>query len=184
MEVDYRQAFENSPVGQAILRDRMIVACNHMFGTIFRCSITEMAGQTFQQLYPTQTDYAKAGRRVGSLLSELVSYSDDRIMRRMDGDLFWVRVSGFTYTPQDPHAHTLWAFSELTTGSALGQSLRSSLTGRERDVSTLLIEGKTGKEIGKALGISPRTVEIYRSRLLRKYNAANTAELVTLLLAG
>ncbi|NMM26646.1 MAG: hypothetical protein HHJ12_04960 [Glaciimonas sp.] len=45
-----------------------------------------------------------------------------------------------------------------------------------------MIEGRTGKEIGKALGISPRTVDIYRTRLLRKYNVKSTVELVKQLL--
>jgi len=58
------------------------------------------------------------------------------------------------------------------------------LTPRERDVATLLIDGKTGKEVAKVLDISPRTVDIYRTRLLRKYNAKNTQALVELLLRG
>jgi PAS domain S-box-containing protein len=184
MDVDYKRAFEYSPVGQAIGRKRMIVACNHMFATMFRSSMAEMVGQTFERLYPTQADYENTGRRVGARLSAERSYTDDRVMRRLNGDLFWVRVSGFTYTPKDAHARTLWVFTELAKSGAAGQSLRSSLTDRERDVATLLIEGKTGKEVGRALGISPRTVDIYRTRLLRKYNASNTAELITLLLAG
>ncbi|QQO16748.1 PAS domain S-box protein [Bradyrhizobium diazoefficiens] len=184
MEVDYKRAFENSPVGQAIARNRVIVACNHTFAAIFRSSIADLVGQTFERLYPTQADYESTGRRVGARLSAERSYSDDRVMRRINGDLFWVRVSGFTYTPRNAHAHTLWVFTELAKTGAEGQSLRSSLTDRERDVATLLIEGKTGKEVAKALGISPRTVDIYRTRLLRKYNAANTAELITLLLTA
>ena len=54
---------------------------------------------------------------------------------------------------------------------------------RERDVATLLIDSKTAKEIGKSLGISPRTVEIYRSRLLRKFNVPSTPELIEKLLS-
>ena len=46
------------------------------------------------------------------------------------------------------------------------------------------MEGMTSKEIGRALAISHRTVEIYRARLMRKYKAATTAELVHRLLAG
>jgi FixJ family two-component response regulator len=42
----------------------------------------------------------------------------------------------------------------------------------------------TSKEIGKVLAISPRTVEIYRARLMRKYMASTTADLVQKLLRG
>lgn len=184
MDVDYREAFENAPVGLAVGRNRTIVAGNHEFARIFRGSIADMVGATFERLYPTQTDYEETGARVGERLASERSYTDDRVMRRLDGDLFWVRVSGFTYTPEHAHAHTLWVFSELDRAQPSGQSLRTTLTPRERDIATLLIDGKTGKEVAKALEISPRTVDIYRARLLRKYNAKNTQALVELLLRG
>ena len=47
-----------------------------------------------------------------------------------------------------------------------------------------LLKGVTLKEIGKALEISHRTVEIYRARLMRKYNASTAADLVHKLVAG
>jgi DNA-binding CsgD family transcriptional regulator len=51
-------------------------------------------------------------------------------------------------------------------------------------VAALLIEGQTSKQIGKALGVSHRTVDIYRARLLRKYRASTTPELVQRLMGG
>ncbi|WP_027687025.1 LuxR C-terminal-related transcriptional regulator [Rhizobium leguminosarum] len=51
-------------------------------------------------------------------------------------------------------------------------------------IAALLIEGKTGKEVARALDISPRTVDVYRTRLLRKYDAPNTEALIQLLLQG
>lgn len=81
-------------------------------------------------------------------------------MRRLNGDLFWVHVRGFTYTPADPHKHTLWVFSDPSRWSQRAASLRTSLTPRERDIAALLIKGHTGKEVARALGISPRTVDI------------------------
>ena len=47
-----------------------------------------------------------------------------------------------------------------------------------------LLDGLTSKEIGKTLSISHRTVEIYRARLMRKYRANTTADLVHKLMAG
>ena len=50
--------------------------------------------------------------------------------------------------------------------------------------SALLIEGLTSKLIGRRLAISPRTVDVYRARLMRKYEAATTPELVHKLLSA
>ena len=42
----------------------------------------------------------------------------------------------------------------------------------------------TSKLIGRRLALSPRTVDVYRARLMRKYAAATTPELVKRLLGG
>jgi DNA-binding CsgD family transcriptional regulator len=73
---------------------------------------------------------------------------------------------------------------ELAAGPPRRSSGQAQLTPREREVAARLLEGLTSKEIGKALEISHRTVEIYRARLMRKYAAATTAELVQKLMAG
>jgi two-component system, NarL family, response regulator NreC len=52
------------------------------------------------------------------------------------------------------------------------------LTGREREILQLLVEGKTNKEIATALNISPYTVETHRSHILQKLNLHNSVELV------
>jgi two-component system response regulator FixJ len=61
----------------------------------------------------------------------------------------------------------------------------SSLTDRERDVLEGLIAGKPNKIIAFDLGISARTVEIYRANVMTKMNAGSLAELVRMaLMAG
>ncbi|KQQ21412.1 two-component system response regulator [Methylobacterium sp. Leaf123] len=53
-----------------------------------------------------------------------------------------------------------------------------TLSQRERQVLDLLVAGNTSKEIGHALDISPRTVEIYRAKLMAKTQASNLQELM------
>ena len=53
-----------------------------------------------------------------------------------------------------------------------------ALTPREREVFHLGVDGKTTKEIAKQLGISPKTAENHRARLMEKLGVHNTAELV------
>jgi PAS domain S-box-containing protein len=183
-EIDYRRAFQDAPVGQAIAGNRVITACNKAFAEIFGGKPNDFTGTTFERLYPSQTHFESAGVRVGPLLAKENVFSDDRVMRRLDGELFWVHVRGFTYTPKDPHRNTLWVFTELSSRQPKNLTIRGSLTPRERDIAALLIEGKTGKEAAIALGISPRTVDIYKTRLLRKYSVTSTPDLVQRLLTG
>ncbi len=53
-----------------------------------------------------------------------------------------------------------------------------TLSERERQVLDHLVAGGTCKEIGRTLDISPRTVEIYRAKLMAKTQAGNLQELV------
>ena len=53
----------------------------------------------------------------------------------------------------------------------MAQAKLDVLTGRERDVLELLVDGHTNKSIAAKLGISARTVEIHRSNLMMKLEA-------------
>jgi DNA-binding NarL/FixJ family response regulator len=57
------------------------------------------------------------------------------------------------------------------------QSLLDSLSMREMQVLRRLAMGNTNREIAEAYGISVKTVDTYRSRLLKKLNLRNNAEL-------
>jgi len=52
------------------------------------------------------------------------------------------------------------------------------LTAREREVFHLIVEGQTSKEIARLLGISAKTAENHRARILEKLGAHNTADVV------
>lgn len=52
------------------------------------------------------------------------------------------------------------------------------LTAREREVLDHAARGLHAKEIGRVLGISPRTVEVHKSRIMSKLGVRNVAELV------
>ena len=61
----------------------------------------------------------------------------------------------------------------------------AALSNRERDVLEGLVAGRANKQIAFDLGISPRTVEIYRANLMTKMQAASLSELVRMaLIAG
>ncbi|UCD23308.1 MAG: response regulator transcription factor [Gemmatimonadota bacterium] len=65
-------------------------------------------------------------------------------------------------------------------GEVVAEQQRSRLdllTARERDVLGLVADGRTNKEIGVTLGISPRTVETHRESIVRKLEIKTVAGL-------
>jgi RNA polymerase sigma factor (sigma-70 family) len=64
------------------------------------------------------------------------------------------------------------------------QAVLESLTSREREVMQLAVSGLANKEIGQHLGISYRTVEIHRARVMRKTGAKTLLDLAAIARAG
>ena len=59
-----------------------------------------------------------------------------------------------------------------------------ALTPREREVLHEITKGASNKEAGRTLGISPRTIEVHRARIMEKLGARNAADLVRIVLTG
>jgi PAS domain S-box-containing protein len=180
MDVDYRLAFNLAPVGLCVSRNRAIVDCNQQLCDMFGWRHDQLVGQSFLVLYPSADEYERLGARMAPILNAKGHYADDRIMKRADGDVFWCHVTGRALNRDAPHESGIWSFEDLSAQ----RPVKAELTAREREVAARLLDGMTSKEIGKALTISHRTVEIYRARLMRKYKASTTADLVHKLMAG
>ena len=64
-----------------------------------------------------------------------------------------------------------------------GGAWRDILTPRECEVVVQITSGASNKEVGRHLGISPRTVEVHRARIMEKLCARNAADLVRIVLS-
>jgi DNA-binding NarL/FixJ family response regulator len=81
---------------------------------------------------------------------------------------------GNSVIPPELAGHLLHAYA----GRARGEPpARSTLTRREQDVLRLVAQGHTDKEIGRALHLSPRTVQTHLRRIREKTGARRRAEL-------
>jgi len=57
------------------------------------------------------------------------------------------------------------------------------LTPREHEVMLMVTEGKSNKEIANGLGVSAKTIEAHRARVMEKMQAGSLAELVRMVIA-
>lgn len=176
--IDYEGIFQHAPIGMCISKHRVIHACNDALTAMFRHSPNALVGQSFAVLYPTLDEFERIGARISPIMNTKGRYSDERIMKRADGELFWCHVSGKALQPNEPHAAGIWTFEDLSEK----RPVTAELTPREREIAALLVEGKTSKLIARQMGLSPRTVEMHRAKLMRKFGAATSSDLVNRLL--
>lgn len=165
-------AFNYAPIGLVVTENRVIRACNITFAEMFGYQQEDLNGQLFAILYPSDEEFVNIRDRGVKKLREKKRYWDERIMARKDGTLFWCRVRGHSFTPDEPLARAVWSFADLS-----AERPYSPLTRREREILSYVSDGLTSKEIALQLDISHRTVEVYRAKLLRKFGVNNTSGL-------
>lgn len=70
------------------------------------------------------------------------------------------------------------ASRERLAGGRAARERYAQLSEREKEVVGLIVQGLTNKEIGRALSLSPRTVETHRANLFAKLEAESLAQLI------
>ncbi|MCX8279838.1 LuxR C-terminal-related transcriptional regulator [Phyllobacterium sp. 0TCS1.6C] len=162
------------PVPMVYATHRIIRDCNTEFAAIFGYEQAELIDQSFSRLYPKIRDFVRTGEMWRSNFAGGKVYYDERLMRRRDGTSFWCKVRGRSRNHSDPFAEALYCFEPMNrpAGDA------SLLSDRQKQVLTLVSQGKTNGEIALELGLSQRTIEAHRARLMRAHSLRNSAELI------
>jgi FixJ family two-component response regulator len=70
--------------------------------------------------------------------------------------------------------------AEASAAARAAEERVARLTAREREVLDAMVAGHASKEIARELGVSPRTVEVHRARVMEKMGARSVPELVHL----
>ena len=89
-------------------------------------------------------------------------------------------AAGRVYLPTALSRFVVQDYLRLRRGDERSDSPLERLTRREREVFDLIVAGGTTASIASQLGISHRTVETHRSRLLHKLRGRSAADLVRL----
>lgn len=163
------------PVPMVYATYRIIRDCNSEFAETFGYDRAELIDQSFSRLYPKIRDFVRTGEMWRTNFAGGRVYYDERIMRRRDGAGFWCRVRGRSRNQADPFAEALYCFEPMNRAVAGSISLVSD---RQRQVLTLVSQGKTNAQIALEIGLSKRTVEAHRARLMRAHSLRNSAELI------
>lgn len=169
------------PVPMVYATHRIIRDCNEEFSTLFGYARADLLDTSFARLYPKHDDFVRTGRMWKTHLPGGQVYYDERIMTAGDGRRFWCQVHGRTRHATDPFAQALYCFQPIARPVA---KERVHLTDRQRQIVAMIAQGKTNAVIAQELGLSGRTIESHRARLMKAAGLRNTAELIARFASG
>jgi len=170
-------ALADFPVPTVYASHRIIRDCNEAFAGLFASTRAAIVVQSFARLYPEIDDFIRTGEQWAANLAGRRIYHDERVMARLDGERFWCRVHGRSLSAHDdPFERAIYCFEPVArpvdrTGVVL--------TERQRQILAQVAQGKTNAEIASEIGLSRRTVEAHRARLMKAMQLRNGAELVS-----
>lgn len=129
--------------------------------------------------YPAPIFIISGDGDIGSAVEAVKSGAFDYLLKPFDARAIVTRVGNAiaAFAKQNASGHGGNGMSFDFVGAAL-------LTPREREVLAQIAGGASNKEAGRRLGISPRTVEVHRARIMEKIGARNAADLVRIVLSG
>jgi len=106
-------------------------------------------------------------------------------------EAFWAGASGYVLKEaagnevvaavRAVHAGKRYVSAQLSArarAAGVGEDPLERLSAREMEVLKLVVEGNTSSEAGALLGLSPKSIDTYRSRLMTKLDVGNVPELV------
>lgn len=163
--------FKYSPTAQMITSNRFILEYNASFSELFGYDLEELKGQSILLLYPSSHDFEIKGKVWNEALKKHPIHEDERFMRHRDETIFWVHFIGKTLTPDNPFELMSWALTKIS------HKRKAVLTKREQEIASYIVNGLTSKKIAMNLGLSPRTVETHRGRIMKKLDAKNLDDL-------
>lgn len=176
-----RFALSDLPVPMVYATYRIIRDCNDGFAALFAGTREDIVDRSFARLYPEIGDFIRRGEQWAANFAGHDVYYDERVMARFDGQRFWCRVHGRSLSSgDDPFAEAIYCFEPINRPAVQPDRV---LTERQRQILAQVAQGKTNAQIAAETGLSRRTVEAHRARLMRAIGVSNGAELMAWFIA-
>lgn len=165
-------AFDAAPVGIVMAEQRIIRACNATFASMLGYGVVDLVGQSFRMLYGSDEEFETIKDIGLRSLMQTGDYTDERLVRHRLGHGFWCRFRARTPKLDAPMDRVVMSFAPISDKDPV------RLSKRERQVLERMNQGLTSKEIAKQLGLSPRTIDDTRGRLIKRFGVRRATDLL------
>jgi PAS domain S-box-containing protein len=131
MEIELRNAydtqqaiFESANTGIVLIRNHVILRCNHKAEEIFGFNPGELIGKTTHYWYEDDDTFVKMGREINEELAGQGIFNKERLLLRKDGTRFWARMAAQALHKSDISQGLVFIVEDITAERELTKSLR------------------------------------------------------------
>lgn len=118
--------FNAAGMGIFLVRNRVIVRCNHKLEEVFGYEPGELAGHTTECWYLSRDDFHAWGRRITHALRIDGIFHDELQLRRKDGTLFWARTTAQAVDSRDFASGVVGMIEDITEERAASEALQKA----------------------------------------------------------
>lgn len=123
---------EHSVVGIAFLNpEGRLRWANPPMAQIFGTDVATRVGSSLEPFYASREDYLRIGGAVSRAVVTGQTFTEEVRMRRADGGLFWVYLSGRAVNPKDLSRGTVWVVMDITRRKELEAALQRKTSEQE-----------------------------------------------------
>jgi diguanylate cyclase (GGDEF)-like protein/PAS domain S-box-containing protein len=127
------RVLEQAGLGIALVQRRCIVQCNHRFAELYRYGSPEaMQGLCTRSLYAHGEDFAELRDVAYQRMGEGDPFKVEVPQRRLDGQVFWARLTGALFDPQDPQQGSVWIVDDIDAQKTAEAALANARSELER----------------------------------------------------
>ena len=120
---------DNAGVGIAMLKRRVVVRCNQRFAEMFgHTDAAQLLGRETRSLHVDEAAFQALGEAAYPVMAQGLPYTTERLMRRLDGDLFWTHMTGKLINPTDTNEGSIWIVDDISAQRAAQAQLQTALT--------------------------------------------------------
>ncbi len=163
----FRSLFDHAPIAlfRSRISDGKLLEVNEQFWQLFGYPSRDecLKDNAFSHHIPPE----ERKRRIEILAQKKQIQGQEVELKRADGTIFWEEISARILPKKD-----------YLEGAVRDISVSKSLSAIEKQVLGLVLEGKSNREIAKAMHRAIRTIEDHRAHIMRKLHAHNLIELV------
>ncbi len=142
--VEQETILDNALVGIAYLKHRRVVSCNRRLEEIFGYGPGELIGRSTECLYATRAIFEAVGERAYARCGAGHSHSEELLLRRKDGEVFWGVLNGRAIDAAQPQEGSIWIYADISERRAAEEEVHKLLRAVEQSPVAIVITDRDG----------------------------------------